>query len=693
MDLIEKLRQQAHPQDNRDNPDILDLWALRVLKHAGADPRMLRRVANGFDGVRQVLGIETGGEPKTVGELDQLINRKLEAAEARGAEFPDAVVRNLALLCERVRLSAVEQSVLIARALFRISEPWEDSICTVGGGYLSDKRLAKLLAAAFRLAPTEVFHALRPEGPLRSSGLIELNPALAPFEQRLTLLEGLPNALLRENNDSDELIAFAARRSPSATLTLASYPHLKREIELARDFLAGAEDARLIGVNVLLHGPPGTGKTELVRLLADELDWKLYEVAPEAEVGEWENHPSSRFRRYRFLQQLLSQCAKTLVIFDEIEDVLPHLGSGDDKRRIPKAEFNRVLETNPVPAFWVSNHVWHLDRAYLRRFDLIIEVSSPPQSVRKRVLEDGLDLLNDACPTINGIAAAQDLTPAVLARAAKVVKHATADTASVPARLDVIIRGYREAARSVTRGGALVLPQHYDLGLVNASEPLGTVCDALARYGRGRVLLHGPPGTGKTAFANYVARKLDRPLLMKRAADIFDMWLGESEKNARRMFEEAHREAAVLFLDEADGVLRDRDSACGRWEAPVVNEILTGMERFAGVFICATNLLDVLDVASLRRFTFKIRFSWLTQTQRWRLLLECFPEIAEQASQQDRDRAAQLLTELDALAPGDFAIVAERAQLGMEFGSLEAATAALAVEQSHKPGSKRGIGF
>lgn len=228
---------------------------------------------------------------------------------------------------------------------------------------------------------------------------------------------------------------------------------------------------------------------------------------------------------------------------------------------------------------------------------------------------------------------------------------------------------------------------------MNASEPLVTVSEALARYGRGRVLLHGPPGTGKTAFANYVARTLDRPLLLKRASDIFDMWLGESEKNARRMFEEAYREAAVLFLDEADSVLRGREGGVGRWEAPVVNEILTGMERFSGVFICATNLLDVLDVASLRRFTFKIRFGWLNREQRWRLLLETFAAISSEATEDDRTRAAQLLAELDALAPGDFAIVSEREQLGMQFESLEAIVAALAVEQSHKPGSRRGIGF
>ena len=75
-------------------------------------------------------------------------------------------------------------------------------------------------------------------------------------------------------------------------------------------------------------------------------------------------------------------------------------------------------------------------------------------------------------------------------------------------------------------------------------------------------------------------------------------------------------EEAVLLLDEADSFLRSRRLAERNYEVSEVNEMLQGMERFGGVFICTTNLFDELDEAALRRFTFKIRFKPLEVTQR-----------------------------------------------------------------------------
>jgi SpoVK/Ycf46/Vps4 family AAA+-type ATPase len=96
--------------------------------------------------------------------------------------------------------------------------------------------------------------------------------------------------------------------------------------------------------------------------------------------------------------------------------------------------------------------------------------------------------------------------------------------------------------------------------------------------------------------------------MIRQASDLASKFVGETEQNMARMFEEATTEQAVLLLDEADSFLRSRRRAERNYEVTEVNEMLQGMERFAGIFICTTNLFDDLDEAALRRFTFKIRF-------------------------------------------------------------------------------------
>ena len=88
-----------------------------------------------------------------------------------------------------------------------------------------------------------------------------------------------------------------------------------------------------------------------------------------------------------------------------------------------------------------------------------------------------------------------------------------------------------------------------------------------------------------------------------------------------KMYAEAENEQAVLLLDEADSFLRSRRMAERNYEVSEVNEMLQGMERFAGIFICTTNLFEELDEAALRRFTFKIRFHPLKPEQRERMFV------------------------------------------------------------------------
>ena len=146
--------------------------------------------------------------------------------------------------------------------------------------------------------------------------------------------------------------------------------------------------------------------------------------------------------------------------------------------------------------------------------------------------------------------------------------------------------------------------------------------DLLRRRGYGALCFHGAPGTGKTALAEHIAHELGRPLMIRQASDLVSKFVGETEAAMARMFEEAQAEEAVLLLDEADSFLRSRRLAERTYEVTEVNEMLQGMERFGGIFVCTTNLFEELDEAALRRFTFKFRFKPLAPAQRRAMFVE-----------------------------------------------------------------------
>jgi SpoVK/Ycf46/Vps4 family AAA+-type ATPase len=158
------------------------------------------------------------------------------------------------------------------------------------------------------------------------------------------------------------------------------------------------------------------------------------------------------------------------------------------------------------------------------------------------------------------------------------------------------------------------------------------------------------------------------------------------------MFEEAQTEGAVLLLDEADSFLRSRRLAERHYEVSEVNEMLQGMERFGGVFICTTNLFDDLDEAALRRFAFKLRFHPLTREQRERMFVA--EALGSDASALTAEQRARLVA-LDQLAAGDFAAVKRQVEILGEAYEPDEFLSQLESEHRVKPEvrQRRGIGF
>jgi len=364
-----------------------------------------------------------------------------------------------------------------------------------------------------------------------------------------------------------------------------------------------------------------------------------------------------RFSAYQLSQQLLQHTPGAIIMFDEIEDVFPEsnmFGKPEPGNTETKAWINRLLESNAVPAFWLSNRVSQIDPAFLRRFDYVLEMPSPTRPMREQIFADYLGGVSVSDSWLKKMSANRNLLPAHIEKAAKVANHiATDDTAANESILESVLEGTQDVLGGRISESIPAMATSYSLDYISANVDIPRLVQGLKRTEKGNICFYGPPGTGKTALGQYIAEYLDKPLIVKRASDILSMWVGESEKNIAAMFREAKKEDGVLLLDEADSFLRDRRGANQSWEVTQVNELLVQMENFDGLFICSTNLMDDLDQASLRRFAIKVEFDYLKAEQAINMLeQECIATPTP-----EHIRAIVMLSNL---APGDFAAVKKR---------------------------------
>lgn len=136
------------------------------------------------------------------------------------------------------------------------------------------------------------------------------------------------------------------------------------------------------------------------------------------------------------------------------------------------------------------------------------------------------------------------------------------------------------------------------------------------------------------------------------------MWVGGTEKNIARAFEEARDEGSVLVFDEVDSFLAGRRDASKSWEVTQVNEMLTQMESFEGLFVATTNLKENLDQASLRRFDLKLEFRPLNQKQVEELFIIEARELGIKVDKKVLERVGRIVN----LTPGDFAAIKRQAR-------------------------------
>lgn len=200
------------------------------------------------------------------------------------------------------------------------------------------------------------------------------------------------------------------------------------------------------------------------------------------------------------------------------------------------------------------------------------------------------------------------------------------------------------------------------------------------------ILLSGVPGSGKTAFARYIANEVGAELMTLKASDVLRPHVGETEALIDKAFSDAKKHGAILFLDEIDSVLVNRRHAEHSWEVAQTSQLLQSMEAFEGIVIAATNLVENLDEAVMRRFTYKLRLSYLTDEGKQIFFSRYFGTPLT-------DAQLKKLNSIDRLTPGDFRTVKEGLYYLADKQNNEARLDALAAEAAAKGQGRNRIGF
>jgi len=680
---------KALERPNAVEKNIIYLWSLRILLVCGGYRKFVEKTGFNSDELVSVLGLEKYAEKdvKRSAAIKKL-KKMHAAAEMRRYSYPQVLQNNLTHLLERISLNRVETDILIFSILLHTETGLEECADTLGS--LDKSKLIRFLSVILDYPQRDISKALSMTGQLALSGLVKIDSSWSRnMDNKIDLMPGLADNLLVPDVDAARLFAGSFREGDKPKLQPESFAHVSKPYRLIKAYLEQASQ-NTTGVNILLYGKPGTGKTELVRTLVKDCGAVLYEVSMEDADGD----PLSsrdRFSAYQLSQQLLQHTPGAVIMFDEIEDVFPEsnmFGKPEPGNTEKKAWINRLLESNAVPAFWLSNRVYQIDPAFLRRFDYVLEMPAPTNRMREHIFAGYLGDVSVSDGWLKKMSTNRNLLPAHIEKAAKVASHiATDDAKENEAILESVLEGTQEILG--VRGSQSVPPMAtgYSLDYISANIDIPELVQGLKRSGKGNICFFGPPGTGKTALGQYIAEHLDKPLIVKRASDILSKWVGESEKNIAEMFREAKREDGVLLLDEADSFLRDRRGANQSWEVTQVNELLVQMENFDGLFICSTNLMDDLDQASLRRFAIKVEFDYLSPDQACKMLQqECIGEIT--------DRDQQAMSMMNNLAPGDFAAVKKRLEILGVKPSANALIRELSKEVSIKPDAPaHHIGF
>ncbi|MBA3451675.1 MAG: ATP-binding protein [Deltaproteobacteria bacterium] len=631
--------------------DVARAYLSRFLVANAHRRRLAQGSAYGPSAEEVVAALQaTDGPPPNLAAEDARVQSAEGALGAVLAATPEPLLARLGRVFSLTRLDLAIICVLLAPELdHELERAYTFAIDDFTRKRVDVGFVARVIGARTETVVDRVLLRFDDSAPMRRHGIVTVTAPAAdgPSSMRGVRLADRIVGFLRGHDTVDELVHGLVRiGTPAVPLAeIIMNPELVAQIKRAIDPRSGAP-------RLLLAGPEGTGRALLVEALFADAGRRTMRIDLAGIVAEGRIEE----RIAAALREAALRDAAAILDGSSLEKEVP--------RALVLAISDGIADLAVPIVFTLPNHPTWLVAAV----PSLLELDVPAPTFRQR-----LELWRRALPpSLTGaedveiVASRYAFTGATIARAAS--RAASSARLRDPEAPKVSLDDLGDAARlmfSHRLGGMaqripagfswddLVLPKDTLDALKEVTrfaryrpfllEEWGFA--AKLPYGKGvSAILAGPPGTGKTMVAQLLAKELGYDLYRIDLSQVVNKYIGETEKNLARIFDEAENAHAVLFFDEADSLFAKRTevkSSNDRYANLEVNYLLQRMETYDGVTLLATNLEQGLDDAFKRRVRFSVQFELPEEPERKLLWRSMFPPKVPLASDIDWDMIAK----------------------------------------------------
>ncbi len=513
------------------------------------------------------------------------------------------------------------------------------------------------------LSESDFINTIRKDKALLFYGIIKENKRSGFFE----LTDDVSTCISAGNTNS--FFTSVLKETDVEPYELESFSCNQENIKIIQNLLKSQQS-----VNILLYGAPGSGKTEFAKSIIKSVNKKILAFKNDLELAESENAICALNRI-----SIVNQGNDCVILVDEADKLLDtgeHSSLFGNFASEQKGPINKMLEGSKNQIIWITNYVSQIDESTKRRFTFSMRFNPMSDETLRNITKSKIadvKMSENLRNKILDLCTKYKVTGASVENIRKLLLSIDFQNSSEMSQkseeekleqIKIIL-----AANSELLNGKTKIREKqcdaYDLNVLNTSMNPNKIVQMLLNAKKFeeknktsqngiRMLFYGLSGTGKTEFARYIADKLGKKILTKRASDILNPYVGMNEKNIASAFAQAESSGDILLFDEADSFFSSRENASQSWERNTVNEFLNQMEEFSGILICTTNLREILDPAINRRFHLLCEFKPLTEQGIETLLKKYFSSVSFSQNQ------VQELKQTNSLTPGDFASLSSR---------------------------------